>query len=112
MALMAIAQHHGRPGVPQDQAWIESFFGHIKTEWPHLEAIADPSLLEAELIRVGGKPVLVGRPGGVGSSPPGAAPPARGDPPRQPRRDGPDRPLQRRLDHHRRTTPTPAEEMP
>ncbi|MEY8017418.1 DDE-type integrase/transposase/recombinase [Mycobacterium servetii] len=42
MALMAIVQHHGRPGVPQDQAWIESFFGHIKCEWPHLEAITDP----------------------------------------------------------------------
>ena len=32
MALMAIAQHHGRPGVRTDQAWIESFFGHIKSE--------------------------------------------------------------------------------
>ena len=30
MALMAIAEHHGRPHVPQDQAWIESFFGHVK----------------------------------------------------------------------------------
>ena len=28
--LMAIAQHHGRPHTPQDQAWIETFFGHIK----------------------------------------------------------------------------------
>jgi putative transposase len=52
MALMAIAQHHGRPGVPQDQAWIESFLGHIKGEWPHVETIAEPSLLEAELVRV------------------------------------------------------------
>ncbi|ETW21400.1 DDE-type integrase/transposase/recombinase [Mycobacterium gastri] len=52
MALMAIAQHHGRPGVPQDRAWNESFFGHIKGEWPHLETIADPTLLEAELARV------------------------------------------------------------
>jgi transposase InsO family protein len=37
MALMAIAQHHGRPHTPTDQAWIETFFGHIKGEWPHLE---------------------------------------------------------------------------
>jgi putative transposase len=36
MALMAIACHHRRPGLPQDQAWIESFFGYIKGEWPHL----------------------------------------------------------------------------
>ena len=26
MALMAITQHHGRPGTPTDQAHIESFF--------------------------------------------------------------------------------------
>ena len=38
--------------MPQDQAWIESFFGHIKGEWPHLETIAEPSRLEAELLRV------------------------------------------------------------
>jgi transposase InsO family protein len=34
MALLAIVQHHGRPHTPTDQAWIESFFGHIKGEWP------------------------------------------------------------------------------
>jgi hypothetical protein len=51
MALMAIAQHHGRPHTPTDQAWIESFFGHVKGEWPHLETITDPAVLEAELAR-------------------------------------------------------------
>ena len=30
MALMAITQHHGRPGTPTDQAHIESFFSHLK----------------------------------------------------------------------------------
>jgi transposase InsO family protein len=49
MALCAIAQHFGRPGTPTDQAWIESLFGHLKNEWPHLLAIADPALLRAEL---------------------------------------------------------------
>ena len=49
MALMAIAQHFGRPGTPTDQAWIESLFGHVKAEWPHLLKIADPALLRAEL---------------------------------------------------------------
>ena len=29
MALMTIAQHHGRPGTPTDQAHIESFFSHL-----------------------------------------------------------------------------------
>ena len=36
MALMAIAQHHGRPGTPTDQAHVESFFSHLKGDWPHL----------------------------------------------------------------------------
>jgi putative transposase len=49
MALCAIAQHFGRPGTPTDQAWIESFFGHLKVEWPHLLAIEDPAVLRAEL---------------------------------------------------------------
>ena len=52
MALMAIVQHHGRPGVPTDQAPIESFFGHLKTEWPHLERIDDPATLQVELDRI------------------------------------------------------------
>ena len=49
MALCAIHQHFGRPGAPTDQAWIESFFGHLKYEFPHLLKIADPAVLRAEL---------------------------------------------------------------
>jgi transposase InsO family protein len=49
MAMCAIAQHFGRPGTPTDQAWIESLFGHIKAEWPHLDQIRDPAVLRAEL---------------------------------------------------------------
>lgn len=49
MALCAIAQHFGRPGTPTDQAWIESLNGHLKGEYPHLLAIADPATLRAEL---------------------------------------------------------------
>ena len=52
MALMAILQHHGRPGTPTDQAHIESFFGHLKREWPHLLRIDDPAVLDTELARV------------------------------------------------------------
>jgi hypothetical protein len=52
MALMAITQHHGRPGTPTDQAHIESFFSHLKGDWPHLVAIRDPAALDAELARV------------------------------------------------------------
>ncbi len=47
-----IAQQFGRPGTPTDQAWIETLFGHVKGEWPHLEAIRDPAELVAELDRV------------------------------------------------------------
>jgi putative transposase len=52
MALMAIAQHHGRPGTPTDQAHIESFFSHLKGDWPHLLEIRDPAVLDTELHRI------------------------------------------------------------
>lgn len=52
MALMAILQHHGRPHTPTDQAHIESFFGHLKREWPHLERLTDPAVLDTELARI------------------------------------------------------------
>jgi transposase InsO family protein len=32
MTLMAIAQHHGRPGTPTDQAHVESFFSHLASQ--------------------------------------------------------------------------------
>ncbi|MGP3959995.1 transposase [Nonomuraea sp. 3N208] len=49
MAGARIAQHFGRPGAPNDQAWIESLFGHVKDEHPHLDNITDLGELEAEL---------------------------------------------------------------
>jgi putative transposase len=52
MALMAITQHHGRPGTPTDQAHIESFYSHLKGDWPHLTTIRDPAVLDSELARV------------------------------------------------------------
>ena len=52
MALMAIAQHHGRPGTPTDQAHVESFFSHLKGDWPHLLTITDPAALDTELARI------------------------------------------------------------
>ena len=56
MALMAIAQHHGRPGTPTDQAHVESFFSHLKGDWPHLTGgITDPAALDAELARIRGE---------------------------------------------------------
>ena len=55
MALMTIVQHHGRPGTPTDQAHVESFFGHLKSEWPHLSGLRDPQALDAELARIRGE---------------------------------------------------------
>jgi putative transposase len=52
MALCSIAQHFGRPSTPTDQAWIETLWGHVKREHPHLMAITDPTVLAAELERV------------------------------------------------------------
>jgi len=51
MAGARIAQHFGRPSTPNDQAWVESFFGHLKGEYPHLEEIQDAGELEHELDR-------------------------------------------------------------
>jgi hypothetical protein len=45
MAIARIAQHFGRPGTPNDQAWIESFFGHLKGEHPYLDTLTDPAAL-------------------------------------------------------------------
>ena len=52
MALMAIAQHHGRSATPTDQAHVESFFSHLKGDWPHLTEIRDPAALDTELARI------------------------------------------------------------
>jgi transposase InsO family protein len=52
MALMTIAQHHGRPGTPTDQAHVESFFSHLKGDWPHLTGLIDPGALDTELARI------------------------------------------------------------
>jgi hypothetical protein len=38
-----IAQHFSRRSTPNDQDWIESFFEHLKGEFPHREKIKDPA---------------------------------------------------------------------
>lgn len=49
MAAARIGQHFGRPGTPNDQAWSESFFGHLKSEHPHIDEITNPAVLRHEL---------------------------------------------------------------
>ena len=52
MALMTIAQHHGRPGTPTDQAHIESFFSHLKGDCRTSPASPTPPALDAELAHI------------------------------------------------------------
>jgi transposase InsO family protein len=102
MTLLAIAQHRGRPHTPTDQAWIESFFGHIKSEWPHLDDITDPLLLETELARVRIEYNSVRLHEAIGYVTPDDEHEGRGESIREARRQGLARARQQRLDHHRR----------
>ena len=112
MVMMAIAQHHGRPHTPTDQAWVESFFGHIKGEWPHLEQITDPVVLDAELDRVRHLYNTVRLHEGVGYVTPDDEHHGRGEAIREARRHGLTRAREQRLAYHRQTTTPPVEETP
>jgi transposase InsO family protein len=112
MALMAIVQHRGRPHTPTDQAWIESFFGHIKAEWPHLEEIADPVVLEAELARVRTEYNGVRLHEAIGYVTPDDEHEGRGEVIREARRQGLARAREQRLAYHRRPDNNDPEETP
>ena len=112
MVLMAIAQHRGRPHTPTDQAWIESFFGHIKGEWPHLETITDPVVLDAELARVRTIYNTVRLHEAVGYVTPDDEHHGRGETIREARRQGLERAHQQRLAYHRRNNNPSTEETP
>lgn len=105
LALCSIVAHFGRPGTPTDQAWIETLFGHVKGEWPHLEKIRDPAPLTAELELV--RAEYNGRRlhAGIGYVTPNDEHAGRGDAIRQARRDGLARARAARLDHHRDRQP-------
>jgi len=88
LAGVAIAQQFGRPHTPQDQAWIETLFGHVKGEWPHLEKIRDPGELDAELDRARAEYNGVRLHAAIGYVTPDDEHEGRGDAIRQQRRDG------------------------
>ncbi|MGO9500009.1 MAG: integrase core domain-containing protein [Streptosporangiaceae bacterium] len=88
MAGVAIAQQFGRPHTPQDQAWIETLFGHVKGEWPHLEKIRDPGELDLELHRVQAEYNGLRLHASIGYVTPDDEHEGRGDQIRQARRDG------------------------
>ena len=104
LAGVHIAQRFGRPHTPTDQAWIESLFGHVKGEWPHLEKITDPGVLQAELDRVRVEYNTVRLHASIGYVTPDDEHEGRGDGIRQARRHGLTRARQERLDYRRGTT--------
>jgi len=102
MALVAIYQHRGRPHTPTDQAEIESFFGHIKGEWPHLEHIDDPAALDVELARVRREYNEVRLHAGIGYVTPTDEHHGRGPAIRRARQAGLRRARQQRIDYNRK----------
>jgi putative transposase len=106
MALCAIHQHFGRPGTPTDQAWIESLFGHVKAEWPHLLRIDDPATLRAELAVVRERYNGVRLHAGIGYVTPNDEHEGRGPAIRKARQAGLEQARLRRITYHR-ANPTP-----
>jgi transposase InsO family protein len=101
MALMAITQHHGRPGTPTDQAHIESFFSHLKGDWPHLTGITDPAALDSELARIRGQYNTVRLHAGIGYVTPDDEHHDRGPGIRRARQAGLTRARAERIKHNR-----------
>jgi transposase InsO family protein len=112
MALCSIAQHFGRPGTPTDQGWIESLWGHVKGEWPHLCAITDPAVLFAELGRVRSEYNGTRLHESIGYVTPDDEHTGRGPAIRQARLDGLAAAAAARKDHHRRTRTNSPETRP
>jgi transposase InsO family protein len=104
MAGVAIAQQFGRPHTPQDQAWIETLFGHVKGEWPHLEKIRDPGELDLELDRARAEYNSVRLHAAIGYVTPDDEHEGRGEAIRQARRDGIARARLNRITYRRSTT--------
>jgi putative transposase len=103
LALMTIAQHHGRPGTPTDQAHVESFFGHLKADWPHLTELRDPGALDQELARIRGEYNTVRLHAGIGYVTPDDEHHGRGPTIRRARIAGMRRAQAERIKHNRRS---------
>jgi transposase InsO family protein len=103
MALMTIATHYGRPATPTDQAHVESFFGHLKTEWPHLTGLRDPGVLDSELARIRGEYNTVRLHAGIGYVTPDDEHHGRGPQIRRARIAGMRRAQAERIKHNRRS---------
>ena len=85
-----------------DQAWIESLFGHLKVEHPHLEEIRDPAALDAELRRARRDYNSTRLHAAIGYVTPNDEHTGRGEQIRQARTEGLRRAREQRPDYHRR----------
>lgn len=101
MAMVAIAQHFGRPSTPTAQGWIESLNKTIKYDYPHLMAITDPAVLRAELDVVQADYNTCRLHSSIGYVTPDDEHQGRGPSIRQARRDGLDNARQQRLAYNR-----------
>lgn len=101
MAMVAIAQHFGRPSTPTDQAWVESLNGTVKAEWPYLTRITEPAALRAELEVVRVEYNSVRLHSSLGYVTPDDEHDGRGEAIRAARRQGLARAAQQRLAYHR-----------
>ena len=106
MALHAIATHRGRPGVPTDQAHIESFFGHLKHDHPQLERLEDPADLSRELQAARAAHNSMRLHAAIGYVTPDDEHAGRGPQIRHRRRLGLRRARHNRIAYHRQTNPT------
>jgi transposase InsO family protein len=112
MAACLIAQHFGRPSTPNDQAWIESLFGHVKGEWPHLEKIRDPYELEVELDAVRTAYNTVRLHAGIGYVTPDDEHTGHGDAVRTARLHGLEQARARRIAYRRKQRAQPSPDTP
>ena len=89
------------PPHPTDQDWIETLFGHVKGEWPHLEKIRDPGELDRELERARLEYNSVRLHAAIGYVTPDEEHEGRGDAIRAARRDGLTRARENRIAYRR-----------
>ncbi|HTE68327.1 MAG TPA: integrase core domain-containing protein [Actinomycetes bacterium] len=94
--------------TPTDQAWIESLFGHVKTEWPHLEKIRDPGELALELDHTRQQYNTERLHAGIGYVTPDDEHHGRGEAIRQARRDGLAAARHTRIEYRRTQTRNPS----
>lgn len=107
MAILSIHQHFGRPHTPTDQAPIESFFGHLKMEFPYLNKISDVEQLRWELAAKEDFYNNVRLHENIGYVTPNDAHEGRAEQIIEARIGGLERARQQRLQHNRKTDPEP-----